>query len=197
MGLFKPKYTKISDEELMQMASKGDGSAFSELYDRYAKKLLNYFYTRLWKDREKAEDLVQDIFAKIVHKPELFDSSRVFKTWLYSVANNMCKNEYRKHSVRDNVHSTEETGINVAINEKSADEVLYESDFNVALNDALSNIDDKHSEVFVLRHFQDLSIKEIASILECNEGTVKSRLFNVTRRLAGELKVFNPLLNNT
>lgn len=196
MGLFKPKYTKISDEELMQMASKGDSSAFSELYDRYAKKLLNYFYTRLWKDREKAEDLVQDIFAKIVHKPELFDSTRVFKTWVYSVANNMCKNEYRKHSVRENVHAVEETGNEVVMNEKSADEVLYESDFNLALNDALSNIDDKHSEVFVLRHFQDLSIKEIASILECNEGTVKSRLFNVTRRLAVELKVFNPLLNN-
>ena len=92
MLFFKPSYKKSSDEELMLSISKGEKKAFDELYARYADALLRYFTRLLWKDREKAEDFVHDLFAKIIQKPELFDASRTFKTWVYSVANNMCKN---------------------------------------------------------------------------------------------------------
>ena len=96
MRLFGPQHKKMSDEELMQCISRGDKRAFDELYVRYAKSLLTYFMRMMWKDREKAEDFVHDLFAKIINKPELFDSTRSFKTWVFSVANNMCKNEYKK-----------------------------------------------------------------------------------------------------
>ncbi|MFM7467028.1 MAG: RNA polymerase sigma factor, partial [Crocinitomicaceae bacterium] len=55
-------------------------------------------------------------------------------------------------------------------------------------------LDDKHKEVFVLRHFEGLSMKEIGEVMELNEGTVKSRLFYATKQLAEQLKVFNPSL---
>ena len=102
MRLIKPRYQEMTDESLMIAVSKGDQRAFDEIYQRYSSPLLGFFIRMLWKDREKAEDFVHDIFAKIIRKPELFDPKRSFKTWVYSVANNMCKNEYKKQEVRKN-----------------------------------------------------------------------------------------------
>ena len=100
MQLVKKSYTAETDENLMREVIKGDNLAFSEIYDRWSKPMLNYFYKMLWQDREKAEDFMQEIFTKIIHKPQLYNPSRAFKTWIYSVANNMCKNEYRRAEVR-------------------------------------------------------------------------------------------------
>ena len=102
MRLLKPQHTTMSDEDLMIAISKGDKRAFDEIYERYSGPLMGYFMRMLWRDREKAEDFVHDLFAKIIRKPELFDPSRKFKTWVFSVANNMCKNEYKKQEVRKN-----------------------------------------------------------------------------------------------
>lgn len=195
MRLFKPSYKSMSDEELMVAISNGDKRAFDELYDRYAKPLLGYFMRMLWRDREKSEDFVHDLFAKIVHKPEYFDTSRSFKTWVYSVANNMCKNEYKKAEVRkgmsnglDNHYALYDTNVNV-MNE------VQDSFFQEAFVKCLADLDDKHKEAFTLRHMEGLSIKEIAEVLDLNEGTVKSRLFYATKYLAESLKEFNPVEN--
>jgi RNA polymerase sigma-70 factor (ECF subfamily) len=195
MRLFKPPYTSMSDEELMIAISNGDKRAFDELYERYSKPLFGYFMRMLWRDREKSEDFVHDLFAKIVHKPEYFDTSRSFKTWVYSVANNMCKNEYKKAEVRkgmsnglDNHYTLYDTNVNV-MNE------VQDSFFQEAFVKSLADLDDKHREAFTLRHMEGLSIKEIAEVLELNEGTVKSRLFYATKYLAESLKEFNPIEN--
>lgn len=195
MRLFKPQHKTMTDEALMQAISNGDKRAFDELYDRYSKPLLGYFMRMLWRDREKSEDFVHDLFAKIVHKPEYFDPSRSFKTWVYSVANNMCKNEYKKAEVRkgmsnglDHHYSLSDTSVNV-MNE------VQDSFFQEAFEKSLADLDDKHREAFSLRHMEGLSIKEIAEVLELNEGTVKSRLFYATKYLAESLKEFNPVEN--
>jgi RNA polymerase sigma-70 factor (ECF subfamily) len=193
MLFFKPSYKKSSDEELMLLISKGEKKAFDELYARYADALLRYFTRLLWKDREKAEDFVHDLFAKIIQKPELFDASRTFKTWVYSVANNMCKNEYKKQEVRKNITN----GID-HVNVTDLHDVLketHESIFQNTYNESIQQLDSKHREVFSLRHEDGLSIKEIAEILDLNEGTVKSRLFYATKQLADLLKEFNPMIN--
>ncbi|MCE2742935.1 MAG: RNA polymerase sigma factor [Fluviicola sp.] len=193
MLFFKPSYKKSSDEELMLSISKGEKKAFDELYARYADALLRYFTRLLWKDREKAEDFVHDLFAKIIQKPELFDASRTFKTWVYSVANNMCKNEYKKQEVRKNTTN----GID-HVNVIAQHDVLketHESIFQNTYNESIQQLDSKHREVFSLRHEDGLSIKEIAEILDLNEGTVKSRLFYATKQLADLLKEFNPMMN--
>jgi RNA polymerase sigma-70 factor (ECF subfamily) len=70
---------------------------------------------------------------------------------------------------------------------------VQEKDFSASLQKALVKMDDKHQSVFVLRHFEGLSMKEIAKELSINEGTVKSRLFYATKTLAASLKEFNPI----
>lgn len=194
MLFFRSSYKKISDEDLVVALSKGDKKAFDELYDRYANLLLRYFMRMLWKDQEKAEDFVHDLFAKLIQRPELFDVSRSFKTWVYSVANNMCKNEYKKQEIRKNTVN----GIDDSIKTIGNQDVLtdtHQALFKENYTASMQQLDVKHREVFSLRHEAGLSIKEISDLLEINEGTVKSRLFYATRQLAELLKEFNPLMN--
>jgi RNA polymerase sigma-70 factor (ECF subfamily) len=191
MQLFKPSYRSFSDEKLMQTLSKGDKRAFDELYSRYAKALKGYFMRMLWKNEGKAEDFVHDLFVKIIHNTESFDSNRSFKTWLYSVACNMCKNEYKKQEVRkgtisgiDQFYSISDKGVDV-LNE------VQMSHFGSQFEKSMVELKSEHQEVFALRHMDGLSIKEIAEVLDINEGTVKSRLFYATKQLADKLKEFN------
>lgn len=191
MHLFTPSYCSFSDEKLMLTLSKGDKRAFDELYKRYSKPLKGYFMRMLWKNESKSEDFVHDLFVKIIHNPESFDANRSFKTWLYSVACNMCKNEYKKQEVRKGTS----TGIDqfYSISDKGVD-VLNEvqmSHFGSQFEKSMDELKSEHQEVFSLRHMDGLSIKEIAEVLEINEGTVKSRLFYATKQLADKLKEFN------
>lgn len=191
MQLFTPSYSSFSDEKLMLTLSKGDKRAFDELYKRYSKPLKGYFMRMLWKNESKSEDFVHDLFVKIIHNPESFDANRSFKTWLYSVACNMCKNEYKKQEVRKGTS----TGIDqfYSISDKGVD-VLNEvqmSHFGSQFEKSMDELKSEHQEVFSLRHMDGLSIKEIAEVLEINEGTVKSRLFYATKQLADKLKEFN------
>ena len=195
MRLVKPQYTEMTDESLVVSMAKGDKRAFNELYNRYSGPLLGYFMRMLWRDREKAEDFVHDIFAKLIKRPELFDPERRFKTWVYSVANNMCKNEYKKQEVRKNTrngldgfYALKDSNVNVM---GEVQDMQFKDEFVTSLND----LDDKHKQVFSLRHLEGLSIKEIAEIVEVSDGTVKSRLFYATKYLAESLKDFNPILN--
>ena len=195
MRLIKPQYKSMTDESLMMSISKGDKRAFDEIYARYSGPLLGYFMRMLWKDREKAEDFVHDIFAKIVRKPESFDVKRNFKTWLYSVANNMCKNEYRRIKTREKYLRLIEMPISNLVNNdlekigKAYDQELFSKRLRIEL-DKLSL---KYSTTFILRHEHGLSIKSIAEIMNCPEGTVKSRLFFTIKQLSNRLKLFKSI----
>lgn len=195
MQLLKPKHKSLSDEDLMKAISKGDKRAFDELYSRYSNQMMAYFFRMLWKDREKAEDFVHDLFAKIIRKPELFDTERKFKTWVYSVANNMCKNEYKRQEVRKNTRNGLDSSYNVGDEGSNVMGEVQDRQFKMEFMKSLQDLDEKHSEVFRLRHIDGLSIKEIADVLEINDGTVKSRLFYATKYLAKSLEHYNPVYN--
>lgn len=195
MRLFKTQHKTMTDESLMQAISAGDKRAFDELYARYASPLLGYFMRMLWRDREKSEDFVHDLFAKIVHKPEYFDPTRSFKTWVYSVANNMCKNEYKKQEVRKGMSNGLDNHYTLYDKNSNVMNEVQDKFFQDAFQKSLYDLDDKHKEAFSLRHLEGLSIKEIAEVLDINEGTVKSRLFYATKYLAESLKEFNPVEN--
>lgn len=190
MGLFKKDYTKYTDEDLMRLYTEGDTVAFEHIYARYESFMVNFFYRKLWNDRIKAEDFAHDLFTKIIDKPESFDLTRNFKTWLFSVANNMCKNEYKRQEVRKN------TGYDVPEGVEAKDEVILpdmavdKANFAEELKKELEKLNEKHREVFMLRHFEGLSLNEIAETLEINAGTVKSRLHHATKTLAENLAVF-------
>jgi RNA polymerase sigma-70 factor (ECF subfamily) len=194
LKLFGPKYRNLHDEELMPLVVNKDRRAFEELYDRYAKLMYNYFLRMLWKDREKSRDMTQDLFTRIAAKPHLYDASRPFKTWIYTIAHNMCKNEYAKHEVRAAARSELMYTSNSTTHEEATGK-MDRTAFMESLMDALDRLDDIKRQTFELRFFQELSIIEISEIMEISEGTVKSRLFYILKELNKELKSFENILN--
>ena len=147
----------------------------------------------LWRDDEKAEDFVHDLFAKIIRKPDAFDTKRSFKTWVYTIACNMCKNEYKKQEVRKNTSVGFDQHYNISDEKTNLIKEIEFNQFGEAFSEKLNELDAKHKEVFTLRHVEGLSIKEIAQIVQINEGTVKSRIFYATKQLAKLLKEYKTL----
>jgi RNA polymerase sigma-70 factor, ECF subfamily len=189
MALFKHPYERHSDEQLMLLLGSKDQKAFEVLYERYGKPMYNYFLRMLWKDREKARDFTQELFTKLIHKPHLYDSARPFKTWVYSIAHNMCKNEYAKHDVRKVAHNElkHESSIGSGLEtQKNMDR----THFMQKLNEVLNELDEVKRTTFELRFHQEMSILEISEAMQCSEGTVKSRLFYTLKELNAKLKVF-------
>ncbi len=184
---------KLPDEHLMRLVQEKNAKAFEILYDRYSKLLFSYFLRMLRRDREKAEDFVQDLFSKIIRKPESFDSERNFKTWLYSVAHNMCKNEYAKHDVRKDAHRDIAYRHDATELQNTATEI-DRATFQEALKAALIELDTVKQTTFELRFHQELSIQEISEVMECSEGTVKSRIFYTLKFLNEKLKHFKHIV---
>ena len=181
----------LTDEVLMQGISSGDTAAFSELYGRYKNKLHYYFYKMLGGDKEKAQDFLQDLFMKLVEKPDSFDSSRKFSTWIYSIAHNMCKNEYRKLEVRKIMERDDTSeSQSKSSNEMSNDKWTDIQRFNFELQHQLDKLDEDKKTTFILRFKEGLSIKEISESMSCSEGTVKSRIFYTNKFLSSKLNHF-------
>ncbi len=192
MRLYKKEYETMTDEQLIIAMAGGDQRAFDYLYQRYSRILVTYFMRMLWRDREKSEDFLHDFFTKLIHRPELFDTTRSFKTWMFSVANNMCKNEYKKQAVRKNTHNGLDSSYPISDPSKNTMNEVHNGLFKEAFDEQIQTLDSKHKDVFELRHFDGLSMKEIAEVLEISEGTVKSRLFYATKYLAQGLQAFHP-----
>lgn len=193
--MFRKENKDLTDEQLMAKVAQGNAAAFEVIYDRYSKPLVNYFHRMLWKDREKAQDLMQDLFTKIVRKPELYDPKRAFKTWVYSVANNMCKNEYRRAEVRKGTIGGLNEELAVANNDhQNPLRQLDHAIFGERLYQELDKLNEDQRSTFILRFKEEKSIKEIAEICDCSEGTVKSRVFYTLKKLSEGLKEFNPAL---
>jgi RNA polymerase sigma-70 factor (ECF subfamily) len=171
----------------------GNAKAFDELYRRYAKKMLYFFYQRLWQDNDIAQDFLQDLFMKIIQKPNLYNKENKLSTWIYSMAYNMCKNEYRRESKRGTgVSDIELEGIEDQIPTMELADHLDSNLFNTLLEKELGNLEDNHRLTFILRYKEELTIREISEIMQCVEGTTKSRLFYIIKKLSVRLKMFDP-----
>ena len=139
----------------------------------------------------QAQDFLHDIFLKIIEKPYLFDQSKKFKTWIFQIAHNKCKNEYRKKEVRNQAKVKFELNEIFSNNTIGPDAKIDNKRMNEIINYELSKYEEKHYSTFVLRYQHELSIKEIAEISDCPEGTVKSRLFYVTQKLIDKMKDYH------
>ena len=159
----------------------GDGQAFTRLVERYQTRLLNFVY-RMIGDRERAEDLVQEAFIRVYRHLNRFDRTKRFSTWIYTIASNLAKNELRNRTRsplvlfqallprRDSLPLQFE-----AMGSRPDD--IYSSRYLSELVDIIvARLPDHHREVFVLRELDGKSYEEIAEIVHCNIGTVKSRL---------------------
>ncbi len=188
----KRKYQQITDEQLVSNMQCGDHVAFNELYNRYSNRLLYYFYRMLGNSSEKAQDFLQDIFVKIIDNIDKFDTSRKFSTWAFSIAHNMCKNEYRSMEIRKNSPIDDFNETLECPEELPVVEFANTDDFIRDLFCELENFDEIHKTVFLLHYREGFSLKDIAQALEISEGTVKSRLFYTRKRLAERLIKYHP-----
>jgi RNA polymerase sigma-70 factor (ECF subfamily) len=173
----------FSDEELIREFKTANGSqrqkAFDCLYLRYAEPVTQYFFFAMNRNYEKSKDFTHDLFLKMLEAPERIDANFPFKPWLYKVAANMCKNEYRKAEVvnkfRDHIQKTDP-------------HFSILNEIEIALSESIKKLNQEQRSLIVLRFKINLSIKEIAAINECPEGTIKSRLFYAVKELSKHYK---------
>ncbi len=188
-------YQSSSDEKLVLALQRGEEEAFNELYERYAKRMFGFFRRMMHGNEHQANDMLQELFLKLIEKKETFDPQRNFTTWFFTLARNMCKNEYRR---RERLQQNTEKWISEnTLSEEDWEalklpEALDQNLFKSELGKAINGLDGAHKTCLVLRYQEELSIKEISEILACPEGTVKSRLYYGLKKLALQLVVFNP-----
>lgn len=187
----RPQYSQMNDEALVAALQKGRRRALAELYQRHAENVRYYFFRMTGQDAELARDMSQDLFVKVAEQAGRFQAGRSFRTWLYSMAHNMCKNHYRHQAVRHTAHAdllAGETSLPAAPILAAIDAEI----FRARIDATLVGVDAERRSAFLLRHREGLSLREIADIQACPLGTVKSRLHYVHQFLARQLADLKP-----
>jgi len=184
--LNRNKIHNHSDEELMKMILKGHKLAFGFLYERYFDKLV-WFANGIIQDKFVAEDVVQEVFIKIIETPERFDLDRKFSTWVYTLTSNLSKNKLRDEQLK-------QRKLNSIIQyTNQASKLHHNLDVRITemkLEELFQNLSEKEKSLFTLRFEQQLSIKEIASTMQIPEGSVKSGLYYLLQKYDHLLKHF-------
>ncbi len=173
----------LDDSEVVNAFLGGDERAFQELVDRYQVRLLNFIYRTIG-DRERAEDLVQEVFIRVYRHLHRFDRSKKFSTWVYTIASNLAKNELRNRSRNPLVlfqtltknFQDEDRPLQFEDSSMRPDDMYRHRHLRELVEDTVSKLPEHHRQVFVLRELEGKSYEEIAEITSCNLGTVKSRL---------------------
>jgi RNA polymerase sigma-70 factor, ECF subfamily len=188
----------LNDEKLLiQQAQRGDIAAFEQLVYRYDKQVLSIAagYVRTAED---AKDIYQEVLLKVYRGLPKFRGLSEFSTWLYRVTTNVClthrsKKKKHHHSSIDEEHDGDDGETHPmrhALRDESAsaDQQMLDSEISQSVQQALESLSPQQKMVFTLRHYQGYKLREIATIMDCAEGTVKKYLFNATRRMREQLK---------
>jgi RNA polymerase sigma-70 factor, ECF subfamily len=173
----------LDDAAVVTAFLDGEERAFAELVERYQTRLLNFIYRTIG-DREKAEDLVQEVFIRVYRHLHRFDRTKKFSTWIYTIASNLAKNELRNRSrnplvlfqtIRKNWQD-EDRPLQFEDSSARPDDLYRKRHLRELVESSVAQLPEHHREVFVLRELEGKSYEEIAEITETNLGTVKSRL---------------------
>ena len=173
----------LDDSAVVAQFLAGEERAFQELVDRYQTRLLNFVYRTIG-DREKGEDLVQEVFIRVYRHLHRFDTSKKFSTWIYTIASNLAKNELRNRSrnplvlfqtIKKNWED-EDRPLQFEDATSRPDDLYRKRHLRELVDEATAKLPEHHRQVFVLRELEGKSYEEIAEITDCNLGTVKSRL---------------------
>ncbi len=166
---------QVSDEQLMQgYVLSRNTEYYTLLYNRYFTVLSKYLYW-LCGDMEKSKDIAQNIFVKLYTRPELFDQSGNFKVWLFSIAKNNWKNDLRSSSSQLKLRNSL---AQLTPHKEDLEEIeLDQGNAKRKIENAMMKLSEKHREVITLKYSSNLSIQEMAEVLNCSSGTIKSRLF--------------------
>src|SRR5512140_441960 len=188
----------LDDSELVTSYLNGAERAFEVLVDRYQTRLLNFIY-RTVGARERAEDLVQEVFVRVYRHLARFDRSKKFSTWVYTIASNLAKNELRNRARNPLVYfqtmtsgwDDEERPLEFEDVNARPDDAFDRRHLREIVDAAVRRLPAHHRQVFVLRELEGRSYEEIAEMTKCNLGTVKSRL---NRARAAFAEVVGPVL---
>jgi RNA polymerase sigma-70 factor (ECF subfamily) len=178
---------ELSDEQLFQRYQEGDAEAFRVVMERYEPQIKGFLHKRL-KDEERVQDLTQDTFLRVHRARKRYDPNRKFSTWIFTIASNLLKNEYRNRSRRRETtfsdlrkaDSSSERGTRpVEFEDITTDPErdAYRSELREAIRTAVAGMDEHHRIPFVMREVEDHTYEEIAEAIGVPVGTVKSRLF--------------------
>jgi RNA polymerase sigma-70 factor, ECF subfamily len=197
-ALEREKLHDLDDGHVVTRHLTGDPQAFGTLVDRYQTRLLN-FINRTIGDRERAEDLVQEVFIRVFRHLHRFDQTKKFSTWIYTIASNLAKNELRNRSrnplvlfqtIRKNWEA-DHRPLQFEDTTARPDDLYRKRFLKDAVEQCVSQLPEHHRDVFVLRELEGKSYQEIAEITGCNLGTVKSRLNRARNSFA---QLIEPLL---
>ena len=175
----------------------GEDRAFTELVERYQTRLLNFIYRTIG-DRDRAEDLVQEVFIRVHRHLHRFDRSKKFSTWVYTIASNLAKNELRNRSRNPLVlfqtmrgaNDDEERPLQFEDTTARPDDLFQRRHLRELVEETVAKLPEHHRQVFVLRELEGKSYEEIAEITSCNLGTVKSRLNRARTAFAAIIEPF-------
>jgi RNA polymerase sigma-70 factor (ECF subfamily) len=187
---------KDTDKELVRRVQKGDRYAFDLLFSRYQHKILNLVSRYLW-DPQDVEDVTQEAFIKAFRALPRFRGESAFYTWLYRIAINTAKNHLvargrRPPGVDVDVEDAEFLDGADALREGESPEAALERDeLSAAIDLAISELPDDLRSAVTLREFDGLSYEQIAHIMDCPVGTVRSRIFRARESIDAHIE---PLL---
>ncbi len=181
-----------SDEILVKKCLNGDQAAYDLLVERYQHKIYNLTY-RYTGNPTDAADLTQETFLKAYLALAGFRRESSFSTWLYRIAVNMCRDEYRKKKRKKNLSLDElqEQGSNpeIFISEQgNPEESALSSDTQRMVQLCLNQLSEEHRLILILREIKDLPYEEISRCLGCSLGTVKSRLNRARKALKQKIE---------
>ena len=187
--------TDLADETLFERYQGGDDRAFTHLVQRYEPLIKGFLFKRL-KDEERVQDLTQDTFLRVHRARERYDTGRKFSTWIYTIASNLLKNEYRNRSRRRETSFSDlrSEGAEARPVEFESDSVdperfAYRGELRDAIEDAIGRLEDHHRIPFVMREVEDRTYEEISEAIGVPVGTVKSRLFRARNAFQALLPV--------
>lgn len=185
-----------TDNSLIDAHCQGDPTAFGELVRRYGDRVLGYLI-RMSENREQAEDLFQETFKRVHEKAHTFRGPQ-FKGWLFKIATNVAL-DGRRRSRRikavslnqqfngDNPSSEQLSAIAPADNSYNPSEQASKAEQAEQVRQAIELLPERQRATLVLAYYQQLSYSDVAEVLGCSVGTVKTQMFRALRTLADKL----------
>ncbi len=186
-----------SDAKLVEMVQRGDRSAFNVLVLKYQHKVLK-LVTRYVRDPVEAEDIAQEAFIKAYRALPSFRGESAFYTWLYRIAANTAKNvlvSSRRRLVDYDLdlQDPDDYAAQVLLKDSDTPEgMLLTEEIRQTVTEAMQQLPDDLREAITLRELEGLSYEEIAEVMECPVGTVRSRIFRAREAIDKKLR---PLLD--
>jgi RNA polymerase sigma-70 factor (ECF subfamily) len=172
------------DSELIDRYLAGSEEAFNRLVLRHQRRAVNLAY-RFLANYEDACDVAQEAFVRVYKSLSRFKRDCSFKTWLYKVILNLCRNKYRwkkrrgefgKVSIDSGPTNDCDTPMEIADDTLSVARELRRKEIQSRIRESLARLPRNHREILVLRHMEDMSYSDMSRLLGCAEGTIKSRL---------------------